>query len=277
MASSPSLGTLVKLIALLLCCALASPALAADAPTPTEQYEAGMRALKRGSYTRALELLNRVRNFHRDDPVALKAELAIADVYFKKGDYEEARLAYEDFARLHRRHQDLDYVVWRIGQALYKRAPQFAGRDQTPTRQAINQWTGFAERFPESDYRDEVAQLSAKGKERLARKELHIARFYERRHAWPAAARRAERLLQKYPDADCAPDALWLLASALHANGDVARAKEVRDQFAATGGDPKMLKRLDVLLARPAGEPPKDEVFSKPYRSAAAVSAPGMP
>ena len=95
--------SLLAILFLALALAGGIPAHAAsdDDMTPTERYELGMRLMKRGYYTRALEELNRVRNYHRDDPASVKAELAIAELYYRKGDYEQARLAFEDFARLH--------------------------------------------------------------------------------------------------------------------------------------------------------------------------------
>ena len=88
-------------------------------PTVQEQYELGLKYMNRGYYVKALEQFSRIRNYHRDDPYAVKAELAIADVHYKKNEWDQARLAYEDFMRLHPRHPDLDYVVFRIGSALY--------------------------------------------------------------------------------------------------------------------------------------------------------------
>jgi len=118
-----------------------------------EAYELGLRYLKNGSYTKALEQLNRVRTYYRDDPYALKAELAIADVQFKKNEWDSARVAYDEFQRAHPRYRDLDYVVYRLGLTLYRKAPTVAARDQTWTRQAVDTWTRFGARFPESDWR----------------------------------------------------------------------------------------------------------------------------
>ena len=118
-----------------------------DQPTVPEQFELGQRFMKRGYYVKALEQFNRIRNYHRDDPYAIKAELAIADMYFAKGEWDQARLAYMDFQRSHPRNEELDYVVYRIGLSLYRKAPKVSARDQVWTRQTVNQWTGYAVRF----------------------------------------------------------------------------------------------------------------------------------
>src|SRR3954469_1074649 len=98
----------MHLILLLLASLVFSPdAFAAPkrAPTAEELYDQGLKQMRRGYYTKALESFNRVRNYHRDDPVSLKAQLAIADLHYKKGDFEQARFAYEEFASLHPRHE----------------------------------------------------------------------------------------------------------------------------------------------------------------------------
>ena len=251
----------------LLLLALGQPADAAPRPQSAgELYEQGLRQMRRGYYTKALESFNRVRNYHRDDPVSVKAQLAIADLHFKKHDYAQAKFAYEEFASLHPRHENLDYVTWRIGLSIYKGASKLAGRDQTATRSAVNVWTGFDSRFPESSYLEDVDRLLERGRNRLARKELFIARFYERKDAWGAVRGRAEYLVRRSPDTEPVPEALELLGTALHAWGSTGEAEQIRERLAEAAPESAYLRRLDRALGRPPGEPPDEKVFVRPYR-----------
>jgi outer membrane protein assembly factor BamD len=213
------------LLTLILGFTLSRPALAErDAPSVAEEYELGQRFLKRGYYVKAMEQFNRIRNYHRDDPYAVKAGLAIADLYYAKGEWDQARLSYMDFQRSHPRHEDLDYVVYRIGLSVYRKAPRIAARDQIWTRQTVNQWTGFGSRFPESEYLPEVSEKLLECQERLAKKELVIAEFYVRREAWKAVRGRVEGLLHSWPESQYVPDALALLAQAQAWEGDLETA-----------------------------------------------------
>ena len=215
--------------------------------TVEEQYELGLKYLRRESYVKALEQFNRIRNTHRDDPYSVKAELAIGDVYYKKREWDQARLAYEDFMRMHPRHPDLDYVVYRMGISLYRKAPLVAGRDQTWTKQAVHTWAGFESRFPDSEYRAEVEELLQVSRDRLARKELTIARFYVRRKAWGAVSDRAEGMLRTYPDSKHASDALFMDGiAASYGQPDVL--VWVRGRLEAK--DPDRLPKLDRKSAR---------------------------
>jgi outer membrane assembly lipoprotein YfiO len=242
----------------------AKPAKAAS--SPTELYEKGLRQMKRGYFTKALEAFNRVRNYHRDDPLSVKSQLAIAEVYYKKGDYEQARFAFEEFAAYHPRHEDLDYVTRMIGMSVYKRAPKFAGRDQTATRGAVNVWTGFDTRFPESDYAEDVIRLRERGRNRLAAKEVFTAKFYARRNAWGSVRGRAEYGLRRYAGTSSTPKLNLLLGTAMHAWGHVDEARGVLESFASASPESRLVKRLERRLARPAGEQPEEEIFVRPYR-----------
>ncbi len=216
--------------------------------TVAESYELGQKYAKRGYYVKALEEFNRIRNYHRDDPFAVKAELAIADVYFKKAEWDQARVAYEDFMRMHPRHEDLHYVIYRLGLTAWKKAPRIAARDQTWTRQALNAWSPFASRYQSSDesaHFDEVMEYMAKCEARLAHKELIIGRFYLRQESWLAAASRMETLLQRYPDAPDAPDALGELAWAHHELGDTDLASEVAQRLRTDHPDHRAVDRLE--------------------------------
>jgi outer membrane protein assembly factor BamD len=252
-----------------------STSVAADREvTAQERFELGQRYMKRGNYTKALEQFNRVRNYHRDDPASVRAELAIADIHFKKSEFEQARLAYEDFVRLHPRHEQLDYAIWRQGQCLYKRAPKVPGRDQTATRQAVSVWGNFADRFPESEHRAEVQALLSKSRERLARKELAIAQFYAKRNAWLAVRRRSEALIKRYPEASVVDQALALTAEAYHRWGLTEEARAAREQLAQRFPDSGSLHQADRVLAQPPGSPPEESVFIRPYRLPSAAGAP---
>jgi len=214
----------------------------------SEQYSLGLKFMKRGQYVKALEQFNRVRNYHRDDPLSIKAELAIGDVYFKKSEWDQARMAYEDFSRMHPRHPDLDYVVYRVGMSMYRKAPKTAGRDQTWTRQSVNAWSGFSSRFPASTYKVETEALLEECRERLAVKELWVARFYRRRQAWMAVQGRAEGLLRNYPGTEWSPEGLKLLAVSSAWQGHDDKARVALERLAEK--DPVAAKRVGGRVER---------------------------
>lgn len=242
--------------------------------TASALYDKGLKAMRRGYYTKALEHFNRVRNYHRDDPVSMLAELAIADLYYKQSDYEAARFAYEDFARLHPRHKDLDYVNYQIGNCHYERAPTWAGRDQLATEQAVKVWAGYSARHPDSAYLSVVDEKLTISRDRLAEKELKVAQFYARRGGWMAVQKRTERVLLAYPDSQHTAAALALLSEAYHRYGEPDRALIIRNTLKTSFPDTNRLVALDRVLSLPPGAPAEDKIFVRPHSYPSAT--PGM-
>jgi len=241
--------TLVLLLVALLSAPVAHAA-RGDRITPEERYELGLRYMRRGYYVKALEQFNHLRNYERDDPHAVLAELAIADLHFKKAEYDQARLAYEDFLRLHPRHERDDYVYYRMGLCLWRKAPSVASRDQTWTRQAVDVWSAFTARYPRSEYSGEVEDLLDAGRARLARKELVIGNFYLRREAWKAASGRYKGLLETWPSSPDADLARALLGQSLAQDGDVGGARALLETLRADPPEDGTARRAAGRLER---------------------------
>ncbi len=261
---------------LLLLTQLLTPALsyAATDATAEQRLEKALKVAERGYYTKAMELLQALRNTERGSQVALQAELAIADLYFERGEYEEAYLIYRDFSRLHPTHARSDYVILRMGQSVFKRASRRAGRDQSSTEQALSLLREFERRYPDSKHKELATTLVEEARDRLARRELIIARFYEKRAAWGAAGRRAEHLLTTYPGSEHVPAALAIKGKTLHNWGATEEATATMAQLEQLAPGSKALRRLQRALQEPAGHPPEETATFRPYRAAGINTAP---
>lgn len=250
------------------CVGLKKPqtSIVASGREPGEIYDHALTMMTRGLFDKALTDFQELRTFHRDDPLSVKAQLGIADLQFKKGEYEEARYAYEEFATYHPRHPDADYVTWRIGQCIWKRAPHVAGRDQSTTRAAVNTWSGFEQRYPDSEHLADVQRLLQRGLDRLAVKELFVARFYAKRDAWAAVEGRSSGLLWRYPTSVHPEEALALLAISYQEIGQPDEAQKARARLAEAHPESRLLTGVDRRLALPPGIPPEEQIFVRPYR-----------
>jgi outer membrane protein assembly factor BamD len=244
----------------------ARPGVLASGREPVEIYDHGLKMMQSGLFERAVEDFQELRNFHRDDPLSVKAQLALADIAYKKGEFEEARFAYQEFASYHPRHPDLDYVTYQIGICHWKRAPKLAGRDQSLTRAAVNTWTGFDNRFPDSEHAERVRTVLQRGVDRLSSQDLWTARFYKQRDAWVAVENRARHLLIRFPESRHAEETLAMLALAYQELGRPSDATDARARLAEQHPESAYLKRVDRRLASPPGNPADEEVFVRPYR-----------
>ena len=182
--------------------------------SPQEKYELGLRYLKRGNFTKALEQFNHIRNFYRDDPLAIDSELAIADLYFQKAEWDQARVYYDEFKRRYPSDERLDYVTYRLGLTYYKKAPKTPERDQRWTERAVSNWKNFAIKYPSSEHKDEVSKKYIECRNRLAEKEIRIAKFYQNRSAWEGTKRRTDHLIKNFYDSKYVSQALEINAIA---------------------------------------------------------------
>ncbi len=249
---------------------LVSPAQGAREPqTPEQMYAYAVRQLERGYHEKAVMMFERIKTRYPFSKYAVLAELGIGDAHFKKGEYLEAIDAYRNFIKLHPRHPKLDYVVYRIGLSQFKDAPRWPQRDQTSTRQMLATISRFEERYPESEYLDEVQEMRAEGRRRLARGVFGIGQFYYRRGrfnsravdreaALKAAIGRFEQVLDEYPDVtDVAADALYHIGLTQLLQGDPQAAVEtvarLRARYPEAESDARVLeKRIARVLEREA-------------------------
>ena len=136
---------------------------------PEGLYATGLRQMKLGSWDEAILSFERVRNHFPFNQYSVLSELRVADCLYEKGSYLEAADAYRGFARLHPRHAEMDYVVYRSARSDFKLAPNVAQRDQTHTRRGLRRLRAFEGRFPSSEYLPEVLKLRARAGRRLSR------------------------------------------------------------------------------------------------------------
>lgn len=149
-------------------------------------------------YEMALNKYADVKNKFPYHSLATEAELAIADVHYKKESFAEAQLSYQNFRDLHPKHPKIDYVVFRIGMSYFMQLPETSDRDLSLGHDAIYFFDDLIKSYPKSQYVSEAKNKRDETYKMLTEKELYIADFYYRDEKFSAALRRYESLLQKY-------------------------------------------------------------------------------
>lgn len=208
---------------------------------PEELYDRGLRQMKRGYYDEAILNFERVRNHFPFNQYSVLSELRVADCLYEKSSYIEAVDAYRDFMRLHPRHAEIDYVVYRTARAEFKLAPTVPQRDQTHSARGLRRLASFEERFPESEYIGEVQRLRGRVQLRLSRASIQVGHFYWKAKEWKAAERRYRLAAAEHPDSPLVPKAvyrrglcLWHIADELAETPE--EAADLREQSRAVLG-----------------------------------------
>jgi len=166
-------------------------------PTPEGIYQRGFEYYKKGDYKKAIETFSRVRDEYPLNPIALMAELGIADSYFENEQYIDAEVAYNSFVDLHPTNPNVPYAMFQLGMCHYQQM-QTIDRDQTETVKARKEFERLMARFPQSKFAIMAEKNLREVKQRQAEHEFYVGEFYYRTKKYEAALKRFEGIQRDY-------------------------------------------------------------------------------
>lgn len=224
-------------------------------------FERGTASLEKRNWYEAREYFRRLvdgypQSSHRED-----AKLGIGDSYIGENGIESNILAineFREFLTFFPVSRRADYAQYRIALA-YSRQMLNPQRDQTATRETIREVETFLQRFPDSEYHDEVLGLERQARDRLSQSEYEIGYFYARFGACPGALNRFRALLADNP-AFTGRDAVYFqTAECLLRMGNPAEALPWYERLIAEFEGSEYLERAQQRVAEikglPAGRP----------------------
>lgn len=210
---------LIFLSALLFSCAGADKDETADY-TAKELYDEAQSAINSAEFQTAVKHLEALEARFPFDPYAKQAQLDIAYAYYKFEELDSATSAVERFARLHPRDPHMDYVYYLKGLINFNRGQGLldtwfprepSKHDPAVLEQAFSDFSSLVRRFPNSQYAGDAHQRMIYIRNQLAEKEILIARFYVKRKSWLSAAKRAQTVLERFPNTIWTKDALDIM------------------------------------------------------------------
>ncbi len=200
-------------------------------------------------YDSVLKLLKEVELRHTFSPYATLAELRIADTYFKRGEFEQASVEYEEFLKRHPSHEETPYATFRLALSHYKQVRSY-DRDPTHTREALK-WFNFSlDKYPDSPSTTEASKMIAECRERLAKREIAIGNFYAKRKNYKAAAERFKVVVNQYDNTSKFEEALFLMGKSYFSMGENDSAKEALKRVIEEFPKAKYHERAADLLAK---------------------------
>ena len=204
-------------------------------------------------YDTIFMLLKEVQLRYTYSPYATLAELRTADAYFEKGEYETAALEYEEFLKRHPGHKEAPYATYRLGLSYYKeiRSPD---RDPTFTREALKWFNVFVQEYPGSPLVPDAEQRIQKCRDRLAKREIMIGNFYNKRKNYKAAANRYNIVVQDYPDTNKYEEALYLLGRAYAKSDEYELSRATLNTLVEQYPDDKYSGKASSLLSEIDGK-----------------------
>jgi len=181
-------------------------------------WDAAQKALERRAWETARQYLKRIVDGFPQSEFGPGARLALGDTYFEEGGTASYILAigeYRQFLTFYPSHPRSDYAQFRVAEA-YLKQKNPSDRDQTSTRQALEEYQTLLEQHASSTHAEEARQRIATCRTSLAEAEFQVGYFYQRtRKAYRAAIKRYEGLLADYPDYSKLDEAIFRLSQCL--------------------------------------------------------------
>lgn len=188
--------------------------------TVAELYQEAKALLLNGEYENAIQHYEKLESRFPYGTYAERARIEMAYAYYKDLQPETAIIAADRFIKLHPNHANVDYAYYLRGLASFDNSVSFMNklfnqepsqRDPKSIRKAFKYFSELVQRFPKSRYAADSIQRMKGLRETLARYEVHVANFYQRRGAHLAAANRAKYVIENYQGTLAIPDALALM------------------------------------------------------------------
>ena len=202
-------------------------------------YDRAKQSMEVGNFSAAAQTLGALDSRYPFGPLSHQVQLDLIYSYYKSGKNEETLATIDRFIRLNPNHSDVDYAYYMRGLTnmesdsnLFQELMNIdrTDRDPSKSRAAFEDFRRLIQQYPDSKYAADAKQRMVHIKDRLARYEIAIARFYMRREAYVAAANRGRYVIEHFPNSTQVQQALEIMVSSYEQLG----LAELRDNAMKT-------------------------------------------
>ncbi len=165
-------------------------------------FEKGKALLAKKKFDDGRKYLNFVFETYPNDKEGRESLLLVADSYFRQAGstgYTEARFRYRDYLNRYPGAPRRDYARYQFA-VCYDKEHEKPDRDQTSTREAIQQYQALLQEFPDSTYLTVARERIRRLTDSLADHEFFVGYFYIRKGAPAAALGRFIGIEQRFPE-----------------------------------------------------------------------------
>ena len=106
--------------------------------TAEAAYKVAQQYDKDERYEEAIRRYQEVKNKYPYSKYSALSQLAIADAQHKQESFAEAQISYQSFKDLHPKHQQIDYVTFRLAMSYFSQLPETEDRDLSVAPQALS-------------------------------------------------------------------------------------------------------------------------------------------
>lgn len=197
---------------------------------PDVMFKEGEHMFQNGNYEDAIAQWKKVKESYQSTELSTRAELNIADAYFLNNDFIEAAAAYEDFRKLHPKHEKAGYALYRQGMSHFQQVHGI-DTDQTPVKNARTVFESYLALYPGGEHSGDVTSKIIECREKQLAYELYVGKFYLKTGKLTGAIGRFEKALKTFYDLPQRDEALFYLGKAYLENGEKTKGREIFGQL----------------------------------------------
>jgi len=210
-------------------------------PPETKLYKNAKDALTVHNWKAATSSLRSMIATYPFGKYATQGRLDLIYAYYRDNKTDEAAKQADDFVKENPASPYAAYAQFMKG-VTYANALQrgpvaslftisLADRDPVDQEQAYTAFKQLVKRYPDSPYARQAKQWMVFVRNRLAQFNLNLARFYQRRKEWVAAARHAADIVSSFGDSTAAKSAFRILINSYKALGEDELASDAQDWY----------------------------------------------
>ncbi len=186
----------------------------------------GNESLTERRWLSAREYFRQLVDSYPQSPLRPDAKLGIGDSYLGEGSIESRLMAateFREFLTFYPTNPRADYAQYRLAMTFYEQMRD-PGRDQTETKQALQEFETFFQRHPNSPLMPEVKMKWREARDRLSESSYRVGVQYYRMRWYPGAIDRFREVLRDDPGFTRQDAVLFHLAESLTRTDNKAEA-----------------------------------------------------
>ena len=210
--------------------------------SPQALYQKAKHDLDDYNYNAAIKEFEQLTAVYPFTEQAHQAQLDLIYAYYRAGETDSAIDACKTFIRENPTHPRVDYAYYMEGLVDFPTKPNaleklfrvdLSKRPPTTVRKSFAAFRTVVLQFPHSRYAADAHQRMIYLRDRLASYNIDVARYYLKRGAYVAAARRSKLVIEDYAGAPATQSALAILILSYERLGLKSLAAQARRVYAA--------------------------------------------
>lgn len=194
------------------------------------KYKAAVNYYEGKNYTRAIQLFeNLIMHYHGKEN-AENISWYYAQCLLAEKDYYSAGYQFKNFAKRFPYSEHAEEALYQSAECKYRESPDYY-LDQKLTKEAIQEYESFVDRYPQSLYIPEINNHLDVLRGKLMHKDYEIAYNYYLTENYNAAYVSFQAFLNNYPDTELKEQAMFYMLASSYEYGINSQENKVKERL----------------------------------------------